>query len=58
MVFESYLVALNAETLAWEADWAADPLMGPAFAAEAMALVDGVLYIGINNAFAWVRKWA
>ena len=53
VVFESYLVALNAETLAWEADWAADPLMGPAFAAEAMALVDGVLHIGINNAFAW-----
>ena len=53
VLFDAYLVALNAQTLTWEADWAADALIGPAFSTEAMALVDGVLHIGINNAFAW-----
>ena len=53
VLFDSYLVALDAETLTWEADWAADALVGPAFSTEAMAVVDGVLHIGINNAFAW-----
>ena len=51
--FDAFLVALDATTLSWEADWASDALSGPAFASEAMAVVDGVLHIGINNAFAW-----
>lgn len=51
--FDAFLVALDATTLGWEADWASDALIGPAFASEAMAVVDGVLHIGINNAFAW-----
>lgn len=53
VMFDSYLVALEAETLTWEADWAADAMVGPAFSTEALATVDGVLHIGINNAFAW-----
>ena len=53
VLFDAYLVALDAQTLTWEADWAADALIGPAFSTEAMAVVDGVLHIGINNAFAW-----
>lgn len=51
--FDQYLVALDAEDLSWQADWAAEGGEGPGYAAEAMCIAGDVLHIGINNAFAY-----
>jgi hypothetical protein len=53
VVFDEYLVALNAESLAWEAAWQADGIAGPAFASEGVFAEDGALYVAVNNAFAF-----
>ena len=51
--FDHYLVALDAETLAWDAGWEADGATGPAWATEGMCIHDGALFVGVNNAFAY-----
>lgn len=51
--FDEYLVALNAEDLAWDAGWQADGIAGPNWASEGLCLSDGAVYVGVNNAFAY-----
>lgn len=53
VAFDQYLVALDREDLSWQAGWQAIEGEGPMFASEAMCVLDGQLYVGINNAFAW-----
>lgn len=51
--FDHYLVALDADDLSWQAGWVSDGTSGPAWSAEGMCSSGGVLYAGINNAFAY-----
>jgi hypothetical protein len=51
--FDHYLVALDAESLAWDAGWVADGAAGPAWASEGLCVDNGGLFVGINNAFAY-----
>ena len=51
--FDHYLVALDAETLAWDAGWESDGTTGPAWATEGVCTMDGALFVGVNNAFAY-----
>ena len=53
VAFDHYLVALDADDLSWQAEWAAAAGEGPGFASETMCLQGNVLHIAINNAFAW-----
>lgn len=53
VAFDHYLVALDAETLAWDAGWEADGTTGPAWATEGLCIHDGGLFVGVNNAFAY-----
>ena len=53
VAFDHYLVALDADDLSWQAQWAAASGEGPGFASETMCLMGTVLHIAINNAFAW-----
>ncbi len=53
VAFDEYLVALDAQTLAWDAAWAADGIAGPGFSTEGACVQEGFLYVGINNAFAY-----
>jgi hypothetical protein len=51
VAFDAYLVALDAESLSWEADWAADGVAGPAWASEGVRASNGGLFVAVNNAF-------
>lgn len=51
--FDTYLVALDANSLAWDAEWAANGTAGPAYSTEGLVLHEGLLYVAINNAFAF-----
>ena len=51
--FDHYLVALDADDLAWQAGWAAASDEGPAFAAEGVCMAGGGLYVAVNNAFSY-----
>lgn len=49
--FEAYLVALDDQTLEWQAVWSAEEGQGPLFSAGALCAQAGALYVAINNAF-------
>lgn len=53
VAFDEYLVALDAQTLSWEAAWAADGVAGPGFASEGLCVQEGGLFVAVNNAFAY-----
>lgn len=53
IAFDEYLVALDAQSLSWEAGWQADGAAGPAFASEGLCVQEGALFVAINNAFAY-----
>ena len=53
IAFDEYLVALDAQSLSWEAGWQADGVAGPAFASEGLCVQEGSLFVAINNAFAF-----
>jgi hypothetical protein len=53
VAFDQYVVALDRMDLTWQAGWQAAEGEGPLFASEALCILDDMLYVGINNAFAW-----
>jgi hypothetical protein len=51
VAFDSYLVWLDIETLAWEGQLSVTE--GPQFSTEGMAAIGGDLFVAVNNGFAW-----
>lgn len=56
VAFDQFLVSLDRTDLSWQAGWEAGSGDGPAFASESMAVVNGVVYVAINNAFAYGQE--